>query len=220
MGLEPNALSVHKKVNNYWFNFQVILQKYDNYLDLNSPDDYIRYKVLLLNDNVIAPDLKTLQDYPKATYEFVIIREDEEAQMSQRKVTTTVESYMEYGKISADAATLRLIYENMTGKPLADNEPLVKLQDKVVGLIQMDSKMFLKIVKDPLLPTKVLLRDGIAAGVISNRSGLLFLREDNSPLCSTGESTLSNAAAYLDEPKNQELLMMISAKVKAYKVNK
>ena len=81
MGLEPNALSVHKRENNFWSNSTeggisfVKLTKEDNYLDLSIPEEYIKYKILLANSDVIAPSLKVLQDSPKATYQFVIIRE-------------------------------------------------------------------------------------------------------------------------------------------------
>lgn len=220
MGLEPNALSIFKKNNNFWSNFQVTLQKHDTYLDLSNPDDYIRYKVLLLNKNLIAPDLKTLQDYPKATYEFVLIRESEEESMSQRKISTTKEAYMEYGKIENKASVMRLVIESMTGRAIGESTKLSKLQSSLDELIQNDAKTFLKVVKDPMLDTKVLIREAITAGVIYNRAGSLFLRDDNTPLCDKGEATLSVAAEYLNKPKNQELRLTIEAKVKTYKESK
>ena len=217
MGLEPNALSVFRTQNNYWKNFQVTLQKADNYLDLSSPDDYIRYKVLLLNKNLIAPNLQTLQDYPKATYEYVIIREEEEDTMGQRRISSTKEAYMEYGKIENDAATLRLVIESITGRPLAENTKLSKLQTTMDNILSTDAKTFLKVVKDPMLSTKVLIREAISAGAIYNRAGNLFLRDGNTPLCDSGDSTLNVAAVYLNQPKNQELRLTIEAKVKAHK---
>ena len=53
MGLEPNALSIYKKVDNFWDDSnplkitRVRLTKLDSYLDLSSPEDYIKYKILL-----------------------------------------------------------------------------------------------------------------------------------------------------------------------------
>ena len=52
MGLEYNALSIYKKVDNFWDDAndsgisKVRLSKQDNYLDLSSPEDYIKYKIL------------------------------------------------------------------------------------------------------------------------------------------------------------------------------
>ena len=220
MGLEPGALSVYKKEKNYWWNFQVILQKEDNYLDLKSPDDYIKYKVLLLNDNLIAPGLDALQSKPKATYEYVVIREEEEANVNKKRINSTMEAYKEYGKIEDDASALRLVAETITGKPYAATTKLIILQDKVDGYIKQDAKLFLKIVQDPMFKTKVLIREAIDAGVISNRGGQLYLRDGDVPLCDEGTPTLSVAAAYLNEPKNSQLLLTIEAKINHYKEQK
>lgn len=220
MGLEPNSLSIYKKERNYWWNFQVVLQKEDNYLDLSSPDDYIRYKVLLLNDNLIAPNLQTLQNYPKATYEYVIIREEEEANVNKKRINSTMEAYKEYGKIEEDAAALRLVIETLTGKPYSSTTKLIVMQDKADTLIKQDAKLFLKTVQDPMFKTKVLIREAIEAGVISNRGGQLYLRDGDTPLCNDGIPTLGVAAAYLNEPKNSELMLTIEAKVNHYKESK
>ena len=63
MGLEKNALSVHRKNNNYWDNFFVSLHKQPNYLDLSDPNDYMKYKVLLANKDFIADSLRRRRDF-------------------------------------------------------------------------------------------------------------------------------------------------------------
>ena len=51
MGLEYNALSIYKKVDNFWDDSnenginKVRLTKQDNYFNLSDPEDYIRYKI-------------------------------------------------------------------------------------------------------------------------------------------------------------------------------
>ena len=79
MGLETNALSVHRKVDNYWSNYQVRLGKEDTILDLSVPEEYIKYKVLLNNTDQIAPSLDAVNIKPKETYEYVLLHEEEEA---------------------------------------------------------------------------------------------------------------------------------------------
>ena len=75
MGLEPNALSVYKKVDNFWRDdnplgiARVRLTKRDTILDLSVPEDYIKYKILLANKDFIASSLAVMQDTPKATYQ-------------------------------------------------------------------------------------------------------------------------------------------------------
>lgn len=221
MKLEVNALSVYKKNDNFWDDSNdkgistVRLTKQDNYFNLADPEDYIRYKILLANKDYIAPSLDALQDAPKASYQFVIIREGAENKNAKINMSNTMKCYKEFGKIENDADTLRTIIETIDGRPLDVNSKLEFLQTKINDLIQADNKLFLKVVTDPLLPNKVLIKNAINAGIISRRGTYLYLREDNSPLCENNqEPTLSVAAKYLSDPKHQELKFSIEAKLK------
>lgn len=215
MGLEYNALSIYKKVDNYWDNLTVRLTKQDNFLDLSNPEDYIKYKILLANKDFIAPSLQALQDRPKATYQFVIIQEGEESQSNKKEMNATMQSYMKFGEIQNKADVLRLVIEIIDGRPLAKNTKLDFLQQKINKLIQADAKLFLRVVEDPLLDIKVLIKKAIEGGLISNRGGMLYLMSDGTPLCENGEEpTLSIAAKFLSTPKRQELKFALEAKLK------
>lgn len=215
MGLEANALSAIRTKDNFWETVSVRLTKQDNYLDLSSPTDYIKYKVLLANKDFIAPSLQALQDEPKATYQFVIIAEGEENKQAKDNMSTVMKCYKEYGKIENDAYTLRVIIETIDGRNTAPNSKLEFLQGKINNLIQADSKLFLRVITDPYLNTKVLIKKAVEAGVISNRDNHYYLREGNVPLCEANEeSTLTMAAKYLNTPKHQDVLFAVQAKVK------
>ena len=220
LGLPDNGLSIYRPENNYWKNLYVRLEKTETRLNLSDPNDYIKYKVLLANKNLICPDLKTLQEYPKATYEYVIIAEGEESKANMTRLNARKEAYKEYGKIENDKDTLRLIVESMTARPVASSTKIEVLAEQIDTLIENDAKTFLALVQDPLLKTKVLIRNGIEAGVIADRGGMLYMRADNHPLCNQGDPTLSVAADYLNQPKNQEMKFAIEAKVKAFKESK
>lgn len=221
MGLEYNALSVYKKVDNFWDDGNTVgihnvrLHKQDTILDLSVPEDYIRYKILLANKDFIAPSLTALQDHYKATYQFVIISEGDEVKEAKSNMSTTMMCYKEYGKIEDDKDTLRVIIETMEGKPTASTSKLEFLQTKINDLIQHNGKMFLQVIKDPLLSTKVLIKRSIEAGLISKRGDYLYLREDNTPLCETNEEpTINIAAKYLSSPRRQDLKFSLEAKLK------
>lgn len=215
MGLEYNALSIYNKVDNFWDNYQVRLTKQDNFLNLADPDDYIKYKVLLANKDLIAPSLQDLEDHPKATYQFVIIHENEESQASKKKMNATMQAYMEFGKIQENADILRTIIETIDGRPTSKNSKIEFLQDKVGKLIQADAKLFVRVATDPLLSTKVLIKRAIEGGLISNRGGMLYLKSDGTPLCGDNEEpTLNIAARFLNLPKHQGLKFSLEAKLK------
>ena len=185
-------------------------------MNLADPSDYIKYKVLLANKDFIAPSLQVLQDRPKVTYQFVVIKEGEVSQVAKKEMNATMQSYMRFGEIQDDADILRVIIETLEGKPLSSKTKIDFLHTTVNRLIQADPKLFMLTATDPSLATKALIKRAIEAGVISNRGGMLFLKSDNTPLCEDNQDpTISMAAKYLDSPKRQELKLAIQAKTKA-----
>lgn len=210
MGLEYNALSVYNKTNNFWANFTVRLTKHDNYLDLSDPNDYIKYKVLLANTDFIADSLRTLNDHPKATYQFVMIKEGESEKREEEKMSVTMKCYKEYGKIEDDNDTLRCIIELIDNKPIAKNTKSEFLKSRINSLIQADPKLFYNIITDEYLNNKVLIKTATEEGVIKRRNNLYYF--EDTPLCPDGtESTLSVAAEYIGLGKNQDLKLRIEA---------
>lgn len=222
MGLEYNALSIYKKPDeeNFWNDAnanginKVVLIKGDNYFDLSNPQDYIKYKILLANKNIICPSLTALKETPKATYRFVIIAEGEESKQAKTNMNNTMLCYKEYGKIEENIDLLRMIVETIDGRPTAPSVKLEFLQNKCNTLIQNDPKKFLSVITDPLLSTKALIKLSIENGSISNRGNYLYLRNDNTPLCEENEEpTLNFAAKYLNAPRHQNILFALQAKL-------
>ena len=215
MGLEYNGLSIYNKENNFWENYQVRLTKSDNFLDLSIPDDYIKYKVLLANSDYIAPNIETLQDKPKATYQFVIIEEGAEDKVANDSISITQKCWKEFGKYEDDVDVLRMVVETVTGRMLSSSAKPESIKTKAGELIASDSKMFLKTITDPLLRTKILIKKGVESGVISKKGDYYYLTESNTPLCNNNEDpTLTVAARYLNTPRNQEMKFSIEAKLK------
>ena len=222
MGLEYNALSIYKKPDeeNFWNDAnanginKVELRKGDNYFDLKDPQQYIKYKILLANKNIICPSLTALKETPKATYRFVIIAEGEESKQAKNNMTNTMNCYKEYGKIEDNLDLLRIVVETLDGRPTASTVKLEFLQNKCNTLIQKDPKKFLSVITDPLLSTKSLIKLSIENGSIANRGNYLYLRSDNTPLCEQNEEpTLNFAAKYLNSPKHQDTLFALQAKL-------
>lgn len=219
MRLEKGALSIYNKRDNFWDDNnpegvgKIILHKQDNYLDLSNPLDYIKYKVLLANKDYICPSLQELEDRPKATYQFVIISENAETQMNLSRNDAKMECYMEYGAIRNNPDILRTILEIITGRPVAAQTKTDFLQSKVMDNIEKDPRRFLSIIKDALLPAKVLIKRAVEAGLITRRNDLYY--HDNQPMCEAGEdSTLTNAAKYLTNVKRQTLKYSLEASLK------
>lgn len=218
MGYEPGTFSIYKKEHNFWDDSQkdtiskVTLKKQDNYLDLSDPSDYIKYKILLANKDLVAPSLDALEKYPKATYQYVLIGDGEDIDQAKSNMTYTMMCYKEYGKVEENADILKLIIEIIEGRPVANSSKLPFLQTKVNDLIQNNPKRFLKVVTDKMLPTKVLIRKAIQAGTIVKKGDYLYLRSDGSPLCNEDqEPTIEIAARFLNEPRHQTIKFSLEA---------
>lgn len=215
MGLEVDALSIYKRENNFWANKMVRLTKFDNYLDLSTPDDFIKYKILLANKDYIAPSLEELNSCHKASYQFVIVDDGADVEQKTSKINATEKCYERYGELKNDTDTLRVIVETIDGRPTTSNQKLEFLQSKCYDFIQNNPKLFLEVSTDEFLPTKVLLKKAVEMGVVYVRGNFYYLREDNLPLCGVNEDpTFSTAARFLNLPKNQALRFSIEAKSK------
>ena len=214
LGLEVNGLSVYNKKDNYWDNYLIKLGKQDTILDLSNPEDYIKYKVLLANKETVAPSMKYLREYRKATYEYVIMEPNEEFSDSRNRVNNTMKCYEEFGAIKDKFDVLRCIVETVDGRPVNNNTKIEFLQAKAADLINSNPKLFLETITDPLLNAKVLINKAVEAGLISKRGEYYYFREDGSPMCNANEDpTFTIAAKYLSLPQNQELKFSIEAKL-------
>lgn len=214
LGLEVNGLSVYNKKDNYWDNYIIKLSKQDTILDLSDPEDYIKYKVLLANKDLVAPSMRVLKEFRRATYEYVIMEPNEEFSDSRNRVNNTMKCFEEFGAIKDKFDILRCIIETIDGRPIAANTKIEFLQAKATDLITSNPKSFLDTITDPLLNTKVTIKKAVEAGIISKRGEYYYLREDGSPLCGNNEDpTFTIAARYLSLPQNQELKFAIEAKL-------
>lgn len=226
MGLPKNALSIYKtpKEENFWSDANpngfgsVTLRKRDNIFDLNKPTDYIAVKILLANKDKICSSMEEWSARPKETYEFVIIREGQESKMSKNNTESTIKAVMKLGKIAEDKDILKLVVETMMGKKYSEQTSIEWLQTTALDLIKntpKNARMFLNILEDESLDSKVLIRKAIAKGIVADRGGYLYIKDGNVPMCSDGEEpTLKMAAKWLAKPANQERLFKLQAQLK------
>lgn len=217
----PGTLSVYKQENNYWCTStpdcinKVILTKQDTVLDLSNVYDFIRYKILLANNDIICPSLQELEDRPKNTYRYVLINEAQEAKSVGSKANLKYECFMAYGKWKDNADVLRCIIELMDNKKMAPDTKIEHLQSMVTRYIDEDTKRFKDVITDELLEYKALIKKGVEKGLIANRNNFFYMREDNMPICEEYEEPrLSTAAKYLANPANQDLRDSLIAKLK------
>ena len=212
MQLDYGALSVYKKEDNYWENLIVRLGKEDTILDLSVPTDYIKYKVLLANKDLICPSMKDLEEKPKATYQYVMVADTDVFNEASNRTSNKMKCYEELGRIRDDKDAMRCVIQTIAGRQVDINSKVEFMRDRLVDIIDSNPKRFLNVVTDPLLQIKVTLMRAVEEKVVSRRGDYYYY--DGEPLCGDNESpTITVAAKYLGLPKNQELLFSIQAKI-------
>jgi len=226
MGLPENALSIYRqpKEENYWSDANpsglgtVVLKKQDNIFDLSKPTDYIAVKVLMANKDIICESTTEWEERPKETYEYVIIKANQEEKAVQDNTNVTINAVMKLGKITNDVDTLKIVTETMLGKKFSPATTPEYYQKQILDLIQSapkNARLFLNIIKDSDLSTKALISKCVSQGLIADRGGYLYIKSSNSPMCEDGENpTINNAAKWLTKPANQEILFSLQAQLK------
>ena len=214
LGLDNNALSVYRTEDNYWDDFTVTITKEGLHLDLSDPEDFIKYKVLLANSDIVAPSVEERINRPKATYWYEIVRENEETSLENAKMDATMSCYKEFQKIDGNLDAMRVLIELLDSRPYAQNTKSDFLRSRANTLIQKDPKKFLSYITDDMLPTKIVLRRSQELGKVVKRGDAYYLAADNSPLCEIGENpTLEGACRFLNTPAHQDIKYILESEV-------
>lgn len=212
MGLQENTLSVYK---DYWDNYFVRVPKSGLRLDLSQANDYIQYKVLLLNNNRIAPNLQKLKDQ-RASYEFVLASDNADVEVAKNRIQLKADCYKWMGKHEDDYDLIKTVIETLESRKVSANSSLKFLQVQIGNLIEQDAEKFIKVVNNPMLNTQVLISKAISANIIVKQGNFYYLKNEQGkiPLCEEGEDPdLKTTCLYLNNPKNQDIKFAIEAQL-------
>jgi hypothetical protein len=197
----------------FWIKHSVDLRKDhgNNIFDLSNPMDYISYKLLTTLKDDIAPSWKKRND--KLTYDFVIVKGNEEQNEKKQQYDSKKEAWKQYGRIEGDRSKLIGVLKLLTNKPISSDSTLEWLQGQVEEYVDTMPTAFLDILNDPSFETKNLINRGIEAGVVL-RNGNKYSTIDGLELCEADEiPTFNNAVRYLESPRNQEVRSLVEAKI-------
>lgn len=197
----------------FWNTFYVTLFKdsANNRFDLSNPMDYISIKILESLKGDIAPNWNDRNK--KLTYQFVITRSNEEFNEKKAKLDTKKQAFKLYGKIEDDREKLLGVLKLLTNQPISADSKLNWIQGKVEEYLDTMPSQFLSILDDPSFDTKVLIGKGVDSGLVI-RSGNKYRTVDGLDLCENGQvASFDNAVKYLDNVKNQEVRLLIEARI-------
>lgn len=209
LGLRENELSVYNR--DFWSKRKVRLRKYNNILDLNDPKQYLDYKILLSNTQLIA---ENKEDIPKRrTYLYYLETEGAESKRLESALTSRMAAYKLFGKYDKDYDVLRFILSQL-GKATVRTIKIEDLRIKVGEQIEANPSKVLAIMEDKLLKIKTLLVKAVEVGVIYKRANEYFYKDGKKVSEDSNSSRLEDCAKYLSQPKNQEKKLLIEGMLK------
>lgn len=197
----------------FWKTFSVSLFKdsSNNIFYTANPMDYISVRLLETIEGEIAKCWKDRNLSP--AYKFAITKENELSDEKKSKLDIKKEAFKAYGRMEDDREKLISVLKLLTNKSISKDSKLDWLQGQVEEYIDTKPEAYLNVISDKSFETKALLLKGIELGVVLNKGGK-YTTIDGLDLCEENESpTYSNAIKYLEDPKHQEVRMLIEAKL-------
>lgn len=196
-----------KDGNNMWYDYRIRLDKTVRELDLSDPQDYLDWKVLLANEDKIAPSWNERHD--KQTYLYALVDEEEETKSVATQADKRKRAYKHYGKIEEDPDEMKKFLRIYGAKP-PQNAKMHFLQSEIDRIIQEDLDGFLSVIEDDDYDIRDFIDQAIQVGALhKNRNEYKLPGGDI-----IGRST-KDTIDFLNDPKNQDIYLDIQAKIEA-----
>tara|TARA_R110002012_G_scaffold261340_2_gene443231 strand:+ start:13473 stop:14279 length:807 start_codon:yes stop_codon:yes gene_type:complete len=194
------------RFSEYWQDYTVILTDKDKVLKLNRPKDFLDYSILKASEKV-ANSVNETEDWPKATY--VLYDAEEDAKKDNLKVKTKRKAYKMFNGMTIPE--MRDVLKVM-GKQAANASDTL-IENTLNDLVESEPNEFLDIIGVPDFKTRVFVNDLVSNNALRIRGGHYMLGD--TPLGHDLETTV----VFLKDPKNQDIVLSLKAKLqgKAYK---
>jgi hypothetical protein len=212
LDLEEGDLSIHKKKDNFWHTFYVVLDKDDYELDLQDPIDNLRYRVLAVQPTV-APSWE--QRYHSGAYKFALVDEEIKTKIAVAQTNTRKDAYKFLGKVEDNAErmrdVLRIYGEDPGARGKQKKETYTsKLVNRLGELIDDDASLvkLMKVVNDPHFEMKIFIEDALAISALTKEGTKYYLPGDDKI-----GGTLQEAIDYFKNPVNQDVYLKIKNQI-------
>ena len=179
----------------YWQRSGTVkLRNEANTLDLSVPIDMLKYKVLMLNKNVVAPSPS--EKNKKRTYRFMIVDQEVAEVQEKEELNVKLEAYSWFARVKADIEQLKEIMWLYDSR--ISNTTNYDYVFAYVGKLVNDSPaQFLKVVNDINKDAKLLLMKAL-------KNGALILTKEKTYQFLDGKDIgpQVNAIKFINDPEN------------------
>lgn len=194
--------------------FPIFLGKSGDLLNKKNPEDYIKIRILE-NSNIVATSPEDAKNR-STEVRFMLINKKDIHKEELQSINYKREANRLYGKIEDKAEVLSYVIRQ-NGKAVSDNQTLEFLQTEVYKILERDPRFFVSVVSDPLLNTKILLKEYIRYNLVQVNKDLYYDLEGNKLSLDGKVNSFDNAAEFLDSGLGSETKLVLDAKLKQAK---
>lgn len=214
--MKNDELSVYRREDNFWETKMVTLNKDTKRLDLSDPNDYIEYKILMFNKDLVAPSIKNVKD--RATYKFYIERPKEVSAIKTEKGRVNIDAWTAFGAISNDKSKivdfLKVYGESFPAhvrlKNLSESENDIDfLRNQLSEVVEQDKELFIEVVNDPLFEAKLLVSKCHNKGLITRFAGKYHIKDEPKHFA----TSLREACEYIENEAHQDFKLTLETKL-------
>ena len=192
------------KYSEYWQDYTVILNDQDKTLKLDSPRDFIDYKILMAS-NRVANSVNDLTDWPKA--EYVLYDAEQDAKKDNLKIKEKRKAYKTFNALTS--TEMRNVLKLMGKKSANSSDTLI--ENTLAEILDDNPKSFNDVIDQPDFKLRVFVEDLININSLRIRGGHYMFGD------SAIGHDLDSALLYLKDPKNQDIVLSLKSKLKASK---
>lgn len=211
-GLLDKDLNPYKNFKeNFYIKHFVRLTNEMKILDLSLPEDYLDYKVLLLQKDEIAQSGK--DKFSKGTYKYFIDDLDYEDKTRYKSTTAKKEAYKWIGKLEDKGKTamidfLNVFYRTKPGKRADDTMSIEALTNLLDAALEDNIDEFLHLAGDPEYDTKVFIHKALQVRALS-KEGNVYSLPDGTPIAKSEDEVI----LWLKDGVNDEYRLQIQARI-------
>lgn len=214
--MKNDELSVYRRDDNFWETKIVTLNKDTKQLDLSDPNDYIEYKILMHNKDLVAPSIKNVKD--RATYKFYIERPSEVTSIKSEKAQVNVDAWRAFGKIANDKGKvvdmLKVYGESFPAyakhKNLSETENDLDFLSTILSeIVEQDKELFVEVSQDPLFEAKLLVSKCHNKGLITKNANKYYIKGEPQPFA----SSLKGACEFIEAEDHQDFKLTLETKL-------
>lgn len=213
LAFNPGDLAVnHKDKDNYWNNplNRVILDAAGTDLDISQPEDYLKWKYILSNTQLVAKNPEELDgSAKKKTFRWVIEPEGYQATVKSNKYNETQKIYRFLGKIDDDKVSMiNFLMEAYPKKHIASSTTEEFLRGELNKLATEKPKLFITVMEDTDRNVKALIKKALKCNALT-LDGVSYQLYTGDVLA----ESLVDMIKFLKDPENQEIVDKLEIKI-------